>query len=175
MKKYIKNINGENIIDIRSNIVICKYGMTTYNPTEEMLFADGWEEYVILNEDSIEDIRKNKRDEIENYDQSEEVNIFYVKEYPIWLDKSTRTGLILRFNAENNLGKTETSLWYNGIEFKLPIESAIQMLYAIEVYASQCYDNTQKHLSIINSLETIEEIEAYNFKTDYPEPLVFDV
>lgn len=175
MKKYTKIIDGKTVIESRSNITITMDGMTTYNPTEEMLFADGWVEYFedyIINIDSV---RVEKIEEVKNYDTSDEVNIFYVKDYPIWLDKSTRAGLILRFNAESNLGKTETSLWYDGIEFVLPIENAIQMLYAIEVYASQCYDNTQKHLSAINKLETKQEIVEYDFREGYPEPLVFDI
>lgn len=175
MKKYTKIINGERIIDTRSNITIDMDGMTTYNPTEEMLFENGWEVYDEVFIETIEDVKKNKAEEISNYDTSSDVNVFYVNDYPIWLDKSTRAGLILRFNAEMGFGKSETSLWYNGMEFKLPIDSAIQMLYAIEVYASQCYDNTQKHLSIINSLETKEEIEVYNYMSDYPEPLKFEI
>lgn len=42
MKRYTKN--GE--IKTRRQIVIRKDGMATYNPTEEMILADGWEEYV---------------------------------------------------------------------------------------------------------------------------------
>ena len=42
MERYIKN--GQ--IKTRKQIVICKDGMNTYNPTEEMILADGWVEYV---------------------------------------------------------------------------------------------------------------------------------
>jgi hypothetical protein len=42
MKRYIKD--GK--IKIRNQIVIRKDGMSTYNPTEEMILADGWEEYI---------------------------------------------------------------------------------------------------------------------------------
>lgn len=42
MKRYTKN--GE--IKTRRQIVIKKDGMATYNPTEEMILADGWVEYV---------------------------------------------------------------------------------------------------------------------------------
>lgn len=39
---YIK----DGIIKTRNQIVIHKDGMSTYNPTEEMILADGWVEYV---------------------------------------------------------------------------------------------------------------------------------
>jgi hypothetical protein len=47
------------------------------------------------------------------------------------------------------------------------------MLYAIELYASACYDNTQRHLAAIKELQTIEEIESYDYKAGYPEKLRF--
>ena len=47
------------------------------------------------------------------------------------------------------------------------------MLYLIEAYASQCYDNTQKHLSNISKLETLEEVKNYDYKIGYPQPLQF--
>lgn len=107
------------------------------------------------------------------YDSSSEVNIFYINGLPVWLDKATRTGLKLRFEAEAASGQTETTLWYNNVQFPLTIESAIKMLYAIELYASACYDNTQKHLAIANSLVTAEEIENYDYKSGYPEKINF--
>jgi hypothetical protein len=42
MKQYIK----DGVIKYTNRIVISKDGMHTYNPTEEMILADGWVEYV---------------------------------------------------------------------------------------------------------------------------------
>ena len=47
------------------------------------------------------------------------------------------------------------------------------MLYAIENYASACYDNTQKHIAEIEKLEIKEDIENYDFTVGYPEKLNF--
>lgn len=92
---------------------------------------------------------------------------------PVWLDKVTRSGLMLRFNSELAMKKENTTLWYNGVSFTLPLNTAIQMLYALEVYASECYDNTQAHLANVSVLETIEEINEYDYTTGYPEKLRF--
>jgi hypothetical protein len=46
MKQYTKVINGLSVIKNRQQIVIVKGGMSTYYPTEEMILADGWVEYV---------------------------------------------------------------------------------------------------------------------------------
>ena len=160
----------------RKHIVITKDGMNTFNPTEEMLLEDGWEVYVAPEPTAEELLARAKRDkkrEIEYYDSSSEVNEFYVNDVPMWLDKTTRTGLMLRFNAEIASGKTETILWYGNISIPLQLNTAVQMLYALEVYASQCYDNTQSHYVIVDTLETIEEVESYDYRVGYPEKLRF--
>lgn len=108
-----------------------------------------------------------------DYDSSKEVNQFYINDIPMWLDKVTRAGLMLRFQAEQASGKTETILWHNGMQFPLTLDTAFQMLYALEIYASECYDNTQKHLGIVSNLSTIEEVESYDYTTGYPDKLRF--
>lgn len=55
--------------------------------------------------------------EIEDYDSFHSVNEFYVQGASIWLNKATRIGLKLRFETEKELGKTDTALWYNGIQY----------------------------------------------------------
>lgn len=178
MKKYFKEINGKNVYKTRQQITISKNGMTTYNPSEEMIFEDGWTEYVPVVEEPTEEELFNREkehmiEEITRYDSSEEVNIFYVQDIPMWLDKATRAGLMLRFQAETAIGETETSLWYNSMEFKLPIETATQMLYAIEVYASKCYDKTQYHIAEVSKITDIDELRHYDYRLDYPEKLSF--
>ena len=172
MKLYTKN--GE--IKPRNRIIIIKDGMQTLNPSEEMLFADGWVEYVIpepTEEEKLMDAKQLAKENIKSYDSSNAVNGFYMNGIEMWLDKATRAGLMLRFEAEMATGMTETSLWYEGVMYTLSLESAFQMLYALELYASQCYDNTQRHLANINGLETIEEVEAYDYMSGYPQKLNF--
>ena len=171
--KIYKKIIGDKVQYLPADqIIVIKGDFQFINPTEEMILEDGWEEYKSP-EPTLEDIKRIKRDEILSYDSSTSVNIFYIQDLPVWLDKATRAGLKLRFEAEIALGKTETTLWYEGLQFLLSLDEAIQMLYAIEVYASACYDNTQKHLAAVDRLETMEEVQSYNYFVDYPEKLNF--
>jgi hypothetical protein len=171
MKRYIKD--GK--IKHRNQIVIRKDGRQYINPTEEMILTDGWEEYVTpVYEPTIEDYRKRKKDEILAFDSSEEVNQFCMREHGIWLDKARRTWLMMRLQAEQSKGKETTTLWYEGLMFELPVSTAIQMLLAIELYASECYDNTQRHLAMVDTLETKEEIESYDYRVGYPDLLEFE-
>ena len=185
MKQYIKN--GE--IKFRNQIVL--HGTRTIkgkdgkekevrtqiiNPKEEMILADGWVEYVQpepTEEELLQRAKIRKKQEIEAYDKSSEVNLFYIGDTPMWLDKETRTGLMLRFQAEIASGNEVTTLWANGVQYPLPLATAVQMLYALEVYASTCYDNTQKHLSEADAITTVEAIEAYDYTLGYPEKLRF--
>lgn len=179
MKRYIK----DGIIKTRNQIVIKgqrtikdKDGnekvvsTNTYNPTEEMILADGWEEYITpVYERTIEDYRRNKIHEINHYDSSSEVNIFYIGEMPMWFDKATRLGLKARFEAEIAAGSIDTTLWYNGKKYDFELTMATQLLRSLEIYASKCYDNTQTHLAKLQTLMTIEEIESYDYKVGYPQ------
>lgn len=174
MKKYIKIMDGKTIIKRADEIIIKANGMQTFNPNEEQILADGWEIYVApIISPTIEDIKRNKVDDIVAYDNSGAVNEFTIGGQPMWLDKATRAGLLLRFEAENKVGRTETTLWNGGQSYTLPLESAMQMLIALELYASECYDNTQRHLAEVAKLETIAEVEAYDYTTGYPAKLAF--
>ena len=165
--KQIENPDTHEMEDIEFQI---------FNPTHEMLINDGWELYTIpepTDEDIFNKTKREKINEINHYDSSDEVNIFYIQGLPVWLDKVTRAGLKLRFEAELAMKEENTTLWYGNQSFTLQLNMAIQMLYAIEVYASKCYDNTQKHLVNVEKLETLEEIMEYDYKTGYPEKLNF--
>lgn len=187
---FTKTINDRAIVKARRTIIlnriesiedtetgeIKEVEVQTFNPTDEMLFADGWELYIASEPTEQEILNRTKREkinEINHYDSSDEVNIFYIQGLPVWLDKATRAGLKLRFEAELAMKEENTTLWYGNQSFTLQLNMAIQMLYAIEVYASKCYDNTQKHLANVEKLETLEEIIEYDYHIGYPEKLNF--
>ena len=76
-------------------------------------------------------------------------------------------------SIEKEAGKTDTVLWYDAIKYIIPISDALSMLNEIEMYALNCYNVTQSHIAAVRSLQTIKEVENYNFKVGYPEKLNF--
>jgi hypothetical protein len=77
MKKYIKDEK----IKTYNQIVIIKDGMRTFNPTEEMILADGWIEYVTPEPEvalKVKNLKERKIEEILQYDSSDEVNVFFI-------------------------------------------------------------------------------------------------
>lgn len=178
MKLYEKIIDGKQHCKPANKIVIIKDGMQTFNPTEEMLLEDGWTVYEhVTYEPTAEEIFNKEKEymieEIIKYDSSIEVNCFYIEGQELWLDKATRVGLKLRFDAEIANGMTNTTLWYECTPFNLELDNAIQMLNAIELYASACYDNTQQHIANVKAIEDIESLKNYDYRTGYPDKLRF--
>lgn len=120
-------------------------------------------------------LKQKQLEELKKYDSSDKVNRIMFRGEQIWFDKATRNGLLMRLNAEQQAGIKTTTLWYgNSKSYTLDVEDAVTMLYAIERYASQCYDNTQRHAKAISELFTEEEMYNYDFTTGYPEVLVFE-
>lgn len=178
MKLYEKIINGKQYCKPTNKIVIIKDGMQIFNPTEEMLLEDDWIEHIPVRHEPTEEEIFNKEkeykiDEILRYDSSNEVNGFYINGQELWLDKATRVGLKLRFDAEIADGKTNTTIWYEGTPFKLELINALQMLNDIELYASVCYDNTQTHIANVNEIKDLETLKNYDYRTGYPDKLRF--
>jgi hypothetical protein len=162
MKKYYK----DGIIVMRPRSLVYN-GMTYVPPTDEILLKAGYE--IKEPEITLEDVLLDKIAQIENYNVSENVDRFYINDKPMWLNRELRNSLMSRFNAEKNTGVEITNIWYDGEHFSLPVDIAINMLINLELYASQCFDNTHRHLYNVKQLTTIEEIEAYDHTLGYPE------
>ena len=174
MKRYKKNSDGKEVVKLANEIVVRTATEQIINPSEEMILADGWVVYERpVYTPTLEDVKTDKINEILTYDSSEAVNEFTIGGVPMWLDKATRAGLLLRFEAEGKVGRTETTLWNDGQSYTLPLEQAQQILIALELYASGCYDNTQRHIAEVQKMESKEAVEAYDYTTGYPSKLLF--
>lgn len=116
---------------------------------------------------------RKKLIEISEYDTSSNVNEFTYQGDKLWLSKDTRSNLIMRLNAEKASSVEETTLWFNNKKYILNVDDAINMLNALEIYASKCYDCTAQHKANVLNLSDIKGIEEYDYTAGYPEKLVF--
>lgn len=108
---------------------------------------------------------------IDAYDKSNEVNIFYLNDAPVWLDKDTRVGLMNSTQIEKTLGHETTTLWFNSTSFTLSCDLAINLLSQLEIYALKCYNKTSEHKANVQKLNNIDDVKNYNYKEGYPEKL----
>ena len=124
-------------------------------------------------DNALDVIKEEAIEQITEYDQSEDVNSFTLQGKQMWLPKETRVGLVNSVTIEKNAGKETTVLWFGGERYELPVDTALQMLSALELYALECYNVTAAHKAAVNALERVEDVVAYDYTVGYPEKLNF--
>lgn len=124
---------------------------------------------------TVEEAKEKLVAEITAYDTSDKVNGFMLNGLLVWLDKATRVGLMNSTNIAKATGQQTTTLWLKGIKLVVDCDKAIQLLSALEMYALECFNVTASHKAAVNELTTIEEVEAYDYKTGYPKMLEMSV
>ena len=183
MKKYYKEEDGKRVW---FDGILRMDGVQVINPTEEMILAEGWIEYIPPTpieptaEELLEQAKARKLDELHDYDESSEVNdciiIYQGQELHYWADKHERDSLKNAVRDCITMGRTTYRLDLRdlGVSLFIECEKLIMMLSALEVYAIDCYNKTTDHEFAIKALPTIEDVDAYKF-IGYPEKLRFEV
>lgn len=130
--------------------------------------------HAILDDVDLDIAKQQKIREISQYDSSTAVNEFTFGGVAMWLDDATRTKLSKRFDTDEQDGKTDTKLIYDGVSYDLPIQQARSMLHQIESYARDCFDKTNEHKAAVMALGSIDAVQEYNYTVGYPTKLNFD-
>lgn len=181
--QYYKEVEGKKIF---FNGILIMGDRQVINPTSEQLESQGWMEYVPevyipTPQQLLEQARQEKLMDIEAYDNSSDVNeclIHYNGEtIPYWADKTTRTTLkeAVRDCIAVGLDKYRLDLREYGVSMEIDCELMLGMLQELEVYAIRCYNKTTDHIYAVKALDNIEDIEEYDFRSDYPSKLEFSV
>ena len=138
----------------------------------------GEKEYDLVNEEwrerckaTLEKAKKEKLEAILAYDTSSDVNGFMLNGNKVWLDKGTRVGLMNSIQITRDMGQDTTTLWFDGYKLEVRCDMAIMLLSSLEMYALECFNVTAAHKKAVSELTTIEEVEAYDYKTGYPKQL----
>lgn len=119
--------------------------------------------------------KAQKLAEIDAYDTSSAVNGFSLNGSTVWLDKSTRVGLMNSTTITKAMGQPTTTLWLGESKMEVPCDTAIQLLSALEMYALECFNVTAAHKKAVSELTTIEEVEKYDITAGYPAQLKMEV
>lgn len=170
-KRWIKNgVFASDTIEL-NGCVVC-------NPNEEQLMLAGYKEYVEPEptvEELLEQAKAQKIAEIDAYDTSSAVNGFTLNGATVWLDKSTRVGLMNSTSITKAMGQPTTTLWLGESKMEVPCDTAIQLLSALEMYALECFNVTAAHKKAVSELASIEEVEKYDITAGYPAQLKMEV
>lgn len=124
---------------------------------------------------TLEEAKEMLLAEIDAYDTSSAVNGFSLNGATVWLDKSTRVGLMNSTTITKTMGQPTTTLWLGESKMEVPCDTAIQLLSALEMYALECFNVTAAHKKAVSELNSIEEVEKYDITTGYPAQLKMEV
>lgn len=91
----------------------------------------------------------------------------------MWVPADKRAVLRTSIEAYKALGAENITKVWDGQEYTFSVTDWDTMLNQVEVYASECFNQTQRHLAAINALDTVEAVNEYDFTQGYPEKLVF--
>ena len=177
--KQVGTISGKPLVRVYFNKSVEEredYSFTTDEEREaktlKVYHAD-FIQRVSFFDNALDVIKEEAIEQITEYDQSEDVNSFTLQGKQMWLPKETRVGLVNSITIEKNAGKKTTVLWFSSERYELPVDTALQMLSALELYALECYNVTAAHKAAVNALESVEDVVAYDYTQGYPEKLNF--
>lgn len=181
--RYYKIIDRETVYNDGKKVVID--GMVYTNPSHEFMLENGWLEYTPpptlepTPEEKLEQAKANKLAEIEAYDTSEHVNVCYISYQgqiiPYWRNKLERDSLAGSVTDYMNRGNEDYRLDLReyGVSLTIPCSELLDMLEQLEEYAIKCYNKTTDHIFAVNALTSVEDVENYNYKANYPKKLTF--
>lgn len=151
-------------------------------PSVEQLTEWGfreWVEPVPTPAELLERAKASKIAELEAYDDSDAVNGFIIRiegsDVIKWLDTEKRNNAFRAIDSAKKLGDESISFAIGDIPVTLTVTTAEIYLARVEKYAVICTNVTAKHKAAINALETVEAIEEYDYRTGYPEKLIFSI
>lgn len=172
--RYYKEVDGEQVFF--KGCVLYLDDATIINPTEEQMLDAGWlvyQEPKPSDAEKLASAKAEKIEQIDNYDASPNVEEFTINGNPMWLGHELRQQIRTSTEAYEALGYENMTKVFNGVEFTFPIEQWRQMLNALEVYAAEALNATERHKNNINMMDNIQDVIDYDYTTGYPMKLAF--
>lgn len=174
MKTYYKTIDGETVFF--SGNVLYTDTATVINPSDEIMLENGWLEYIPpepTNAEKLAMAKANKVAEIEEYDASTAVEEFTINDVPMWLGHEVRQQIRTSAEAYQAMDAEQMTKVFDGAEYTFPISTWLQMLNALEVYAAEALNTTERHKAAVQAMTRRKDVEDYDYTTDYPTKLAF--
>lgn len=150
-------------------------------PSEEQLYDWGYREWIEPAPTPQQLLEKAKQEKIASlmaYDASSAVNGFDVTlndttMSDLWITPEQRANYKNSLDSAELLGMDKVHPVLNGVTLELSVSNAKVYLAQIQIYADRCYGVTETHKANINALNSVDDVEAYDFETNYPQRLVF--
>lgn len=120
-------------------------------------------------ERTLEQAKQEKLNEIARYDNSPAVNSFVINNtIQTWFTPAERSNYKQSVESAELLGVPTLQFYVNNTLLEVETAKAKQMLAMIHLYADKCFIVTMQHKLAVEQLETIEEVDSYDYKVGYP-------
>ena len=165
-----------------SDTVECYETMTDDEPDMAALTEElrQWKHYICERE--LDAAKSERIKALLDYDTSTAVNSFEIRRDGVkltdyWIPRDLRTSLEGDVMAASAVGDTyDFDIREMGITLSLDCNKFLAALNVLRQYAYTCYNVTSRHMAAINALQTVAEVEQYDFTVGYPpEKLVFNI
>ena len=172
---YVVHLDGVQ----KDDMIECYEYITEDTPDVSQLQEDlvVWKNYIA--EKELQFAKEVKCKDLLKYDSSDAVNGFIIRtdggDITKWLDTEKRNNAFRAIDSAKKLGDESISFAIGDIPVTLTVATAEIYLARVEKYAVTCTNVTARHKAAINALDTVEAVEAYDFKRFYPEKLIFNV
>ena len=125
---------------------------------------------------NIEDAKNEMIGKIEQYDHSGDVNGFTINNaIEAWFTPSERSNYRSSIDAAKLLGLDSLSFYVGDVMLDITPTVAEGLLAQIQLYADQCFIVTKQHKAAVEALQTIEEVDNYDYTSGYPSKMNFDI
>ena len=152
MKRYYNPTTHEWYTEGNSITKNISNGVFSGIPSEQRLTEWGFEEYIEPTptpEELLARAKASKIAELEAYDSSNAINSFEVGGVSLWVPVDKRAVLRTSIEAYKALGAESITKMWEGQEYTFPVADWDTMLNQVEVYASECFNQTQRHATAI--------------------------
>lgn len=124
---------------------------------------------------TLEVAKREMLQKIDSHDASDEVNGFLINGIKAWFTVQERNNYKASIDSAKLLGIESLSFFIGDHLLTITPEMAEHMLAAIQLYADQCFIVTKQHKLKVESLESIEEVDLYDYYAGYPKMLEFEL
>lgn len=123
---------------------------------------------------TLDQAKREMIQNIEYYDNSSEVNGFTINnDVEGWFTPDERSNYRSSIDAAKLLQVPSLSFYVGDMLLEVTPTQAEYMLAQVQLYADQCYMVTKQHKLDVEAMETIEEVDEFDYTADYPQKINF--
>ena len=128
---------------------------------------------LIKNPRTLNQAKQEMLSKIIQYDSSDTVNSFTFNGIKCWFDAEQRRGYAQSILSCKTLQVETIQVPIGNTIVTMKVSDADIMLARVHLYADNCFMVTLQHKNTVNNLTTIEEVDSFDYKSGYPDKLVF--